>query len=118
MAVGWSYDIGELAEEWNGTSWSFLEPAAGLPSGAFGGDIDAVSCASPSFCMVVGDYEEIFEGPSYPVAEIWNGSTWTNSSITGPSGGLFQGLSCASSSFCVATRPGSARSQSSPCAPR
>jgi hypothetical protein len=106
MAVGWSYETGELAEEWDGTSWSIQEPDAGLPSGAFGGEIDAVSCTSPSFCMAVGAYDEIFDGPSYPLAESWNGNTWTNSPTTGPEGGWLQGLSCSSSSFCEAVGDG------------
>ncbi len=90
----------------SGSSWAVLSPPD--PSGDWGsGALDAlrgVSCTSPTFCMAAGSYvprpKQAGVYPSYPLFELWDGSTW--SVLASPSGGGISGISCSSSQFCMA----------------
>jgi hypothetical protein len=105
MAVGtYTTTSGEYnwAVAWNGTSWATV-PTASEP----GTDADAlqgVSCPSVSSCMAVGvDYPTTGPGEVL-VAESWNGSTWTNTSVQKPAGvkgSLLWAVSCSSASACT-----------------
>ncbi|MGN6254349.1 MAG: hypothetical protein ACTHO8_05130 [Solirubrobacterales bacterium] len=86
-----------LVESWNGSEWSLQSAPAPAESGEK--TLQAVSCASSTFCMAVG------EGASKPVVERWNGSEWSLGSASLPSGAAGGGLaavSCASSISCTA----------------
>jgi len=81
---GGSLNGGPAAVIWNGTTWR-ATPAVQVPtthepiSGAF---FSAVACTSSSWCMAVGfgDYlpPHASSGDQAPVADVWNGSTWSN----------------------------------------
>ena len=84
-----------------------------LPAADSGGGLSAVSCSGPTFCMAVGTFAS--GGSKSTLAEIWNGSTW--SQVTGftpnASAALaFFSVSCTSATWCVAL--GRSGSQSSP----
>ncbi len=108
VAVGF-YDKGSgnqfaLADTWNGKAWTPAQPPApGGVNTALGG----VSCKSAASCVAVGSYTvNTASGPGAPLAEIWNGKTWTQTRPPGPaSGNVFTGLnavSCVSPVHCVA----------------
>lgn len=58
------------------------------------GVIDAVSCASASFCVAVDNQGNV---------DTWNGSTWSLENLVPAPGVVFTGVSCPTTSFCVAT---------------
>ena len=65
-----------LTESWNGSSWT-IHPVP-VPSRTFTASLLAVSCTSPDACTAVGSYANT---PIYingaPLAERWNGSSWS-----------------------------------------
>ena len=79
------------AARFDGTTWG-----APVSTGVVEGRL---SCASTSFCMVVG-------GGSY---NVFNGAAWS-SSRAAPLGATFNDVDCAAPSHCVALTNGSARS--------
>jgi hypothetical protein len=91
-----------MTELWNGTSWA-LQPVP-LPSGATYSILAAVSCASTSSCVAAGYWEG--NGTRSPMAEVWNGTSWSLQSVPAPAGAEYtslNGVSCSSASNCVAT---------------
>jgi hypothetical protein len=89
-----------LAEQWNGRTWA-VQP---LPApGGSSADVEpaAVSCATATFCVAVGRYEN--SSSAYvPLAEVWNGTSWKPQTIAGPAGFQLNGVSCRSTTFCEA----------------
>jgi hypothetical protein len=94
-----------LAMSWNGAGWSMLSAAgSGTP---LQGSLTGVSCTSTSSCVAVG-----FEGGpsgnqqgSTPLAESWNGRSWTVVRTPVPSGvevASLSDVSCASQDVCEA----------------
>jgi hypothetical protein len=63
-----------LAEYWDGSTWA-VQPVPS-PSGGIDAVLDAVSCTSAGSCTAVGDYFNPANVQS-PLAEYWDGSTWT-----------------------------------------
>ncbi len=57
-----------IATQWNGTEW-LLQPIA-IPIGAKLSKLAGVSCASPTMCVAVGDYENS-SGATVPLASIY-----------------------------------------------
>ena len=100
------HDRVTLAEYWNGGAWSTMSTPnpSGLDyeHGRFA-TLRGVSCASESDCIAVGYYKdtsELFQ----PLAERWNGSSWSMISISAPSGATgtwLEDVSCTSSSQCT-----------------
>jgi hypothetical protein len=93
-----------LAEVWNGTSWQ-IEDAA-QPNGATTNVLDAVSCASATFCEAVGWRFDVTEDQT-GLAEVWNGTRWRFQRVPRPAefDGLrlvLNGVSCVSARFCEA----------------
>jgi hypothetical protein len=89
-----------LAESWNGTSWA-VQPT---PDPAFSNNsLLSVSCVSASFCMAAGSSYDKREA-AFPLAESWNGTTWTILPVPLPSGthGDLKGVSCTSATACTA----------------
>jgi hypothetical protein len=75
-------------------------PNVTVPSG----QVQAVSCRSVSACTAVGYYLDS-AGRYVPLAETWNGSSWTQQAVPSPAGAEVPGLngvSCVSASFCEA----------------
>jgi hypothetical protein len=90
-----------LAEKWNGTAWTAQEPA--LPTGGKHGLLSRVSCVSSTACTAVGGFENS-SAKNVPMAEKWNGTTWTGQELplpTGAKSGGMWGVSCVSSTECI-----------------
>ena len=65
-----------LAEAWAGGSWT-VEPIP-LPTGATWVELSDVSCPALADCIAVGGYmKNQFSGQEQPLAEQWNGSSWS-----------------------------------------
>jgi hypothetical protein len=93
---------GALIQTWNGKTWKSVAPKA--PKGAMSAQLLDVSCRSVTACVAVGDYLNA-GGTGVPLAEIWNGRTWTPTAPATPkgsSGGQLLGVSCAAAKSCVA----------------
>jgi hypothetical protein len=91
-----------LAERWNGTEWKIQSTPN--PEGVETSTLLGVSCASSEACIAVGQTRE---GGSTirPLAEAWNGKTWTiqkTASLIGENRGELKGVSCTSSTACTA----------------
>jgi len=102
-----------LVEAWDGTTWT-VQPTP-TPPGATGGaaELRAVSCTSVTACTAFGDdYNNVYIGTNFDIAERWNGSTWTLQNPPTPHNVGFPGvgypwfytfgLSCTTASNCVA----------------
>ncbi len=105
-AVGHSEDPSNnrhaLVETWNGTAWTNVSSSP--PSGEKTSQLNALSCATSSWCMAVGGYTNA-SNDFVSLAEVWNGTTWSVVPSPNPGSGTsgeFNGVSCAGSGFCVA----------------
>jgi hypothetical protein len=68
-----------LAAQWNGTTWT----SVATPSPATFSALFSVSCSSATFCSAVGASSPTATGVVSPVAETWNGSTWSLQTAAG-----------------------------------
>jgi hypothetical protein len=100
-AVGFSVnsanDYQDLAEQWDGSSWSVqaVSNPAGQPDAALYG----VACSSATSCTAVGVTN------SLAVAAQWNGTAWSVQTITPPAGqssARLDAISCPSAANCTA----------------
>jgi hypothetical protein len=105
-AVGYWTDaalhIRPLVERWNGTSWAIrpVPSPAGFPEAGF----FAISCSSTRACTAVGA-ESSSIGVTTPLAERWNGASWTIQPVSGSAGSLaseFLAVSCPTATACTA----------------
>jgi hypothetical protein len=82
-----------LAYELSGAMWQIESPAT--PEGATSSNLTGVSCMSADGCVVVGSDGSISVA-STALADSWNGSSWTQESVSIPSstGTVFNGVSC------------------------
>ena len=91
-----------LAETWNSEEWK--EQTTPNPSGAPESELVGVSCTSSAACMAVGSYVN-GSGVAVPLAESWNGTSWSIQEPLAPAeakgSGLFD-VSCTSSTACTA----------------
>jgi hypothetical protein len=99
VAVGNS-SVGELvytlAEVWNGSIWSIQA----TPDPVDPSELSGVSCTSPTFCMAIGT-----DARSQPLAEEWDGNTWTQMTVPVPEGTTNTdpiNVDCVTETFCVA----------------
>ena len=106
IAVGYSTDASgtgrTLADRWNGSSWSVLTtPNRGV---APGDNLHGVSCTSASACTAVGAYVTVANPGGVPLAERWNGTSWSVQTTPQPSGiwTWFRAVSCPSATACTA----------------
>jgi hypothetical protein len=88
MAVGDQEDTFNLAVAWDGTTWRSLNP----PPGPDGSALTGVSCTSADRCVAVGGDQ----------AMTWNGTTWTDLTITQPGGSSLGSVSCWRPTTCMA----------------
>jgi hypothetical protein len=94
---------GVLLEKWNGANWA-VQPPLPEPTGAQGIGLHAVSCVSSADCTAVGTV--VFKNftDQQPLAEHWNGTSWSVEPMPAMNGStqpdLFS-LSC-SGSACMA----------------
>jgi hypothetical protein len=100
MAVGGAY--GEpVAEWWDGSAWSVESVPS--PAGLAEPSLNSVSCTSGSACTAVGSYSA--GGLTRPLAERWDGSSWTLEQMPEPAGVIavqLSQVSCASPIACIA----------------
>jgi hypothetical protein len=95
-----------FAERWNGSSWSLQSTAT--PTGNVKGSwLNGVACTGASACFAVGYYQvsSPFGVLSPPLAEPWNGTSWSVGTAVSPTNSLSAGLdavSCSSSNACTA----------------
>ena len=92
-----------LAEHWDGTKWA-IEPVP-FPAGSSNAQPHAVSCASSTSCTAVGLYYEPQNDNELPLAEHWNGTSWTVQQIPLPAGAYeadLTGVACPGATQCVA----------------
>jgi hypothetical protein len=68
---------------WTGVRWR--KTATPLPRGWTEGELDSVSCVSGRYCAAVGMYSR--GSYEYPLAETWNGRTWTATRLPRAPGG-------------------------------
>jgi hypothetical protein len=95
--------IAPLAETWNGHRWQ-VRPAAAPIDSPYGA-LQGVSCISPAACTAVGFYSIRGETASVPLAESWNGSSWSIQRVPIPNRARqawLYGVSCSSASACTA----------------
>ncbi|HEV2450705.1 MAG TPA: hypothetical protein VGS62_02105, partial [Streptosporangiaceae bacterium] len=91
-----------LAERWNGTSWTVQSTPS--PASAPDSYLVSVSCTAATACTAAGFYVD-GSGNHLPLAEAWNGTSWTIQTTPSPSGTTttqFNSVSCSSASSCVA----------------
>ncbi len=111
-AVG-SYSVGAtsktLIERWNGSSWKIV--ASPNPSGAITSFLMGVTCRSATSCFAVGGHVEAGDNKGGPLAERWNGTTWTVLPIATPKAratdallttARLNGVTCPSATSCTA----------------
>jgi hypothetical protein len=94
-------DGGSGAAQWNGASWS--NTSAVTPPGGTGTSLTAVSCASAANCTAAGSYDK--GNRAEPLAEHWDGATWSAEPVPGPAGApvsILSSVSCPSATTCTA----------------
>jgi hypothetical protein len=92
-----------LAERWNGTTWAIQETK--IPTGAKGTSLAAVSCNEVKSCTAAGRYVNS-SNVEVPLAERWNGTTWSIQETkipTGAKSSSLSAISCSASEACTAT---------------
>lgn len=105
-AVGYSVkDSGvatTVAQVWNGSAWS-VQKLPKIPS-AENSVLAAVSCTTANRCTAVGQSADS-SGVAVPLAEEWDGSSWSVQVTPNPSGeveSMLNGVSCTSAKACTA----------------
>ncbi len=90
-----------IIQEWNGSSWSFV---ATPTAGGTGSALFSVTCVTSSNCWSVGVLLAASGNPAGPLAEQWNGSSWSvvPTPNVGAPGAVLQSVSCVSASDCWA----------------
>jgi hypothetical protein len=103
MAVGGTpglLDESPLVELWNGSE-GWTEGSVPIPPGDAGGSLQAVSCASTSFCEAVGSTQTSTSPESLDLAESWNGSSWSADAPTSADfDSVLSSVSCVSPTLC------------------
>jgi hypothetical protein len=90
-----------LAEAWNGTTWRLLHPVD--VAGAATTTLTGVACSASTACVAVG-FWGFARGSNAPLAEVWNGTSWSIKSTPIPNHAQFSGLTavaCSSASACT-----------------
>jgi hypothetical protein len=88
-----SFLQGTFVVRWNGTSW--VQQTSPNPEGSSNSVLQNVSCFDRNGCIAVGDW--LNAGTWKPMAQNWDGTTWSLDSAAVPTGstfGLFEGVSC------------------------
>lgn len=107
MTVGimsYQADTGVLdqnfAEEWDGNTWAL----SNTQNNSNDNHLYGISCASQSFCIAVGNYDNNNQFPYSSLAEVWNGSNWsvTPSLSPGTANDTLFTVRCLNANFCMA----------------
>lgn len=96
------HDTRSFAASWNGKTWKYQSTEL-LASGA-APDLDAVSCVSSRDCEAVGQYNNSATGRPVPLAEKWDGASWSvqPSAATSLDTAFLRSVSCTSTEDCEA----------------
>jgi hypothetical protein len=91
-----------LAEHWDGTSWTVQ--ATPNPAGTVEAWLLGVSCSSATACTAVGGAITGTPGSLVPLAERWDGASWTIESMPSSDGRApeLTSVSCPAASSCTA----------------
>ena len=91
-----------LVEQWDGANWTVI-PSPNTGTGTTGNFLNSVSCATVSFCITTGFYEN--GSATQTLVEQWDGASWTILPSAGPGTGsnTLNSVSCVAVSFCIAT---------------
>ncbi len=91
-----------LVEQWNGSAWT--QVTAANVTGSTETALNDVSCLSATSCTAVGFGTAA--GNRLPLAEVWNGTSWSIASNavlpTGATAAELEAVSCVSASWCMA----------------
>jgi virginiamycin B lyase len=105
--VGWAYNSKISPEpnalySYSGSGSSWQAHAMAMPEAWVYPEDEGVSCSSANACTATGQAKA--GGIWIPIAERWNGSSWSVQSVPSPGGGPsnLRDVSCASSSDCIA----------------
>jgi hypothetical protein len=91
-----------LAERWDGVSWSIERTPQ--PTGAKDSDLFGISCTKATVCTAVGSFTNR-AGTTVPLAEHWNGVSWSIHRTPRPVGATdsdLDGTSCTRATVCTA----------------
>lgn len=100
---GFDNRVRTLTETWNGSDWRIVSSAN--VRAASSDVLNGISCSSTSDCLAVGSYQP--SGPALglaPLAEFWNGRTWSRAKPMKPAGAtlsLLNGISGNCSIYCM-----------------
>ena len=106
VAVGYAQDPGAdvpIVEQWNGSTWSLR--VTPIPSGSADNELSGVACPTASSCIAVGRTYASESAPAEPMAEKWNGTTWSVVTTPDPTdviGAFLSSVSCPTSTTCEA----------------
>ncbi len=92
-----------FALHWNGSAWA-VETVPN-PIGAVWSGLSGVSCATPTSCVAVGFDNGGPGTKNVPLAETWNGSSWSSAGAVNPPGNEWADgtqVSCATATSCEA----------------
>lgn len=90
---------GPLVESWDGVGWSI--DSAPAPSASRDTRLLAVSCPTSTNCIAVGSQSH--DGiDSLPLAESWNGTTWSVQRLPRKLHGALDGVACPRTGHCFA----------------
>ncbi|MGB7052165.1 MAG: hypothetical protein WBG41_11395 [Acidimicrobiales bacterium] len=110
VAVGYSLSSAgtiPIVEQWNGSSWTLLNPP--VPTGSADNELTGISCPTSSACFATGRTYPTSSSAPLTLAEAWNGTNWstmTTPNPTGLVGAFFNSVSCLNSTTCEAAGEG------------
>lgn len=98
-ANGWR----TLAERWNGKAWTIQSTVDQSGNGNFS-FLEGVSCAAPTYCEAVGDYQNVNDVRIVGLVEAWNGRAWKQQPLPrlGGAGGQLNAVVCSVATVCEA----------------
>jgi hypothetical protein len=92
-----------FADHWNGSGWT-VETTPATGDAVFSG-FAGVGCASPTFCAAVGYFDRGLGTHAFPLADAWNGGSWSNQPTQELPAGSVSGetvaVSCMGADACV-----------------
>ncbi|BBH18609.1 hypothetical protein Back2_28960 [Nocardioides baekrokdamisoli] len=89
-----------LAEMWNGSSWTEIDTSSIASPNGHGPSFEHVSCATPTFCLIVGGGGPAADSTSRVFR--WNGQS-ISSVASLPSSWAMDAISCVSPTYCLAS---------------
>lgn len=89
-----------LVERWNGSRWA-IQSTPTLATLRYY-VLQGVSCSSPRACTAVGSDAANVSSIAAPLAERWNGQSWSIQTTPGPMNGNLAAVSCSSAVTCTA----------------